>query len=51
MHVENILNGMSYYDEPTYSLTEREVNKLVKELLSKSDVVGVDTIPMSGANR
>jgi len=51
LNVEVILNGMSYYDEPTYSLTEREVIALVERLLATNDVVGVDSIPMSGANR
>lgn len=52
LHTEQILNGIGYYeDENTYSLTEIEVMKQVKELLAKNDLVGVDSIPMSGATK
>lgn len=51
LNTETILNGIGYYEEDTYSLTEPQVIVLVKELLAANDVVGVDSIPMSGATR
>ena len=48
---ERILNGIGYYETDTYTLPEREVITLVKSLLRGNDLVGVDSIPMSGANR
>lgn len=48
---ERILNGIGYYETDTYTLPEREVIALVKDLLRSNDLVGVDSIPVSGANR
>ena len=49
--VERIFNGMGYYETGTYTLEEREVVAIVKDLLRTNDIVGVDSIPMSGATR
>jgi len=51
LHVEQVLNAIGWNETQVFTMTEKEVIALAKELLAKDDVVGVDSIPMSGATR